>query len=75
LTFKRHLKDCCDDEVFFQLSSTPEFHALRGHTPLVHDAMSILVPDRRIFVVKACRAFPSGWERACHFKSNIPRKI
>src|SRR6516225_9953691 len=43
--------------------------------PLVHDAMSVLVPDRWIFVVKACCVFPCGWEWACHFKSNIPRKI
>jgi hypothetical protein len=26
------LKGCRDDEVFFKLSSTPECHALRGHT-------------------------------------------
>jgi hypothetical protein len=32
LTLKRHLKGCRDDEVFFKLSSTPECHALRGHT-------------------------------------------
>lgn len=43
--------------------------------PLVHDAMSILVPDRWIFIVKACRAFFYGRERACRLKSNIPRKI
>jgi hypothetical protein len=29
---KRRLKGCRDDEVFFKLSSTPECHALRGHT-------------------------------------------
>jgi hypothetical protein len=28
------LKDCRDDELFFKLSSTPECHALRGHTAL-----------------------------------------
>jgi hypothetical protein len=33
LTLKRRcLKSCRDDEVFFKLSSTPEYHALRGHT-------------------------------------------
>jgi hypothetical protein len=26
------LNGCRDDEVFFKLSSTPECHALRGHT-------------------------------------------
>jgi hypothetical protein len=40
--------------------------------PLVHDAMSILVPDRWIFIVKACRACSYGRERACRLKSNIP---
>ena len=36
----------------------------------------MLVPDRWIFLVKAaCRAFSYGRERACRFKSNIPRKI
>src|SRR6201987_2613308 len=43
--------------------------------PLVHAAMSILVPDWCIFIVKACCAFSYGRERACRFKSNIPRKI
>jgi hypothetical protein len=31
-TLKRHLNGCRDDEVFFKLFSTPECHALRGHT-------------------------------------------
>jgi hypothetical protein len=43
--------------------------------PLIHNAMSILVPDRWIFIVKAGRAFSYSRERACRLKSNIPRKI
>jgi hypothetical protein len=37
--------------------------------------MSILVPDRWIFIVKAGRAFSYGRERSCRLKRNIPRKI
>src|SRR5437899_2488373 len=43
--------------------------------PLVHNAMSILVPNRWIFIVKAGRAFSYGRERACRLKRNIPRMI
>jgi hypothetical protein len=37
--------------------------------------MSILVPDRSIFIVKSGRAFSYGRERGCRLKRNIPRKI
>jgi hypothetical protein len=43
--------------------------------PLIHDAMSILVPDRSIFIVEVGRAFSYGRERARRLKRNIPRKI
>ena len=75
LTLKRHLKGCRDDEVFSSYLPRPNATLFVVTRPLVHDAMSILVPDRWIFIVKACRAFSYGRERACRFKSNIPRKI
>ena len=43
--------------------------------PLVHNALSILVPDRAIFFVKAGRAFSYGRKRVCRLERNIPRKI
>jgi hypothetical protein len=72
---KRRLKGCRDDEVFSIYLPRPNATLFAVTRPLVHDAMSMLLPDRWIFIVKACRAFSYGRERACRLKSNIPRKI
>src|SRR6516165_11556428 len=65
-----------DDECFSMYFPRPNATLFVVTRPTLHDAMSMLVPDRWIFLVKAaCRAFSYGRERACRFKGNIPRKI
>ena len=64
LTLKRHLKGCRDSEMLFSYLPRPNGTLFVVTRPLVHDAMSIRVPNRWIFIVKACRSFSYGRERA-----------
>jgi len=74
LTLKHQLK--ATTRCFSRYFPRPNATLFVVTRPTVHDAMSMLVPDRWIFLAKAaCRAFSYGRERACRFKSNIPRKI
>jgi hypothetical protein len=78
LTLKRHCwKAAATARCFSSYFPRPNATLFVITRPLVHNAMSILVPDRWIFIVKAGRAFSYGRERACRLrlKSNIPRKI
>ena len=49
------LKGCRDGEVFFSYFPRPNATLFVITRPLVHNAMSILVPDRWIFIIKTGR--------------------
>ena len=74
-TLRRHLRGCGDGEVFSSYLPRPNATLFVVTRPFIHNAMSILVPERWIFIVKTDRAFSYSREQGCRLKRNIPRKI